>query len=55
MAHALERPRELQAATVKQRLAAVKVLARHCVQRVARPVEPLNGRELGRLFTAAEG
>ena len=42
---------QLQAATVNQRLAAVKGLARHCgrvvavagVQRVAQPVEPLNG------------
>ena len=55
--------RKLQAATVNQRLAAVKALARHCgrslavpnVKRVAQPVEPLNGRELGRLFAVAEG
>jgi len=55
--------RGLKAATVNQRLAAVKALARHCgrlvavkgVRRVEQPVEPLNGRELGRLFAVAEG
>jgi len=54
---------KLKAASVNQRLAAVKGLARHCgrrlevkgVKRVADPIEPLNGRELGRLFAAAEG
>ena len=54
--------RGLQAATVNQRLAAVKALARHCgrvievkgVQRVARAVEPLSGRELGRLLAVVE-
>jgi integrase/recombinase XerC len=53
----------LQAATVNQRLAAVKGLARHVgrritvtgVQRVEQPVETLNGRELGRMFAAATG
>jgi site-specific recombinase XerD len=55
--------RQLQAATVNQRLSAVKSLARangrdltvRGVRRVPQPVEPLNGRELGRLFAAAEG
>jgi site-specific recombinase XerD len=55
--------RDMQAATVNQRLSAVKSLAAHCgrditvrgVRRVKEPIEPLNGRELGRLFAAAEG
>ncbi len=58
----LTRVRELKAATVNQRLAAVKALARHCgrtldikgVRRVEQPIEPLNGRELGRLLAVAE-
>lgn len=58
----LTKARELKAATVNQRLSAVKALARRCgrtldikgVRRVEQPIEPLNGRELGRLLAAAE-
>ncbi len=52
-----------KASTVNQRIAAIKGLSRHCgrmleikgIKRVEKPIEPLNGRELGRLFAVAEG
>jgi len=55
--------RNLKAATVNLRLSAVKGLARFCgrrlevrgVRQVRPPVEPLTGRELGRLLAAVEG
>lgn len=55
--------RNLKAASVNLRLSALKGLARFCgrrievrgVRRVEPPMEPLNGRELGRLLAAAEG
>ena len=55
--------RRLSAATVNQKLAALKGLARlhgrelrvKGMKRVIPPVEPLNGRELGRMLAAAEG
>ena len=55
--------RNLKAATVNLRLTAVRGLARSCgrritvrgVRQVQAPVEPLNGRELGRLLAAVEG
>ena len=54
--------RNLKAATVNLRLSALKGLARFCgrkltvrgVRKVEQPVEPLNGRELGRLVAAVE-
>ncbi len=61
--HFLANVRRLSASTVNQRLAALKGLARHHgrelrvkgMKRVPLPVEPLNGRELGRLIAAVEG
>ncbi len=55
--------RRLSAATVNQKLAALKGLARvhgrelrvKGMKRVIPPVEPLNGRELGRILAAVEG
>jgi site-specific recombinase XerD len=55
--------RKLAASTVNVRLSAVKGLARHHgrtletegVRQVEQPIEPLNGRELGRLVAAVEG
>ena len=55
--------RKLAASTVNVRLSAVKGLARHHgrtletegVRKVKQPIEPLNGRELGRLVAAVEG
>ncbi|HEY76683.1 MAG TPA: tyrosine-type recombinase/integrase [Thermoflexia bacterium] len=55
--------RNLKAATVNLRLSALKGLARFCgrrltvrgVRKVEQPIEPLNGRELGRLIAAVEG
>jgi site-specific recombinase XerD len=55
--------RKLAASTVNVRLSAVKSLARHHgrtletegVRQVEQPIEPLNGRELGRLVAAVEG
>ena len=54
--------RNLKAATVNLRLSALKGLARFCgrkltirgVRKVEQPIEPLNGRELGRLLAAVE-
>ncbi len=61
--HFLANVRRLSAATVNQRLAALKGLARFHgrelrvkgMKKVLPPVEPLNGRELGRLLAAVEG
>jgi len=61
--HFLANVRRLSAATVNQRLAALKGLARFHgrdlrvkgLKKVLPPVEPLNGRELGRLLAAVEG
>ncbi len=61
--HHLATERRLAASTVNQRLAALKGLARHHgrelrvpgMKRVLPPVEPLNGRELGRLLAVAAG
>ncbi len=61
--HFLANVRRLSAATVNQRLAALKGLARFHgrelrvkgMKKVLPPVEPLNGRELGRLIAAVEG
>ncbi len=61
--HYLANVRRLSAATVNQRLAALKGLARFHgrelrvkgMKKVLPPVEPLNGRELGRLLAAVEG
>ena len=61
--HFLVNVRRLAASTVNMHLAALKGLARHHgrelrvkgMKRVAPPVEPLNGRELGRLLAAADG
>lgn len=55
--------RNLKAATVNVRLSALKGLARFCgrqlqvkgVRQVQAPIEPLTGRELGRLLAAIEG
>ncbi len=55
--------RRLSASTVNQKLAALKGLARFHgrelrvkgMKRVIPPVEPLNGRELGRMLAAVEG
>ena len=54
--------RKLRAATVNQRLSALKGLARFCgrqlqvpgIRRVQPPIEPLTGRELSRLFAVVE-
>ncbi|MEE8391961.1 MAG: hypothetical protein V3S14_14345 [Anaerolineae bacterium] len=54
--------RNLKAATVNTRLAAVKSLARFCgrdlrvkgIGRVEAPIVPLTGHELGRLFATVE-
>ncbi len=61
--HFLANVRRLSASTVNQRLAALKGLARfhgrdlrvRGMKKVLPPVEPLNGRELGRLLAAVEG
>ncbi len=61
--HFLANVRRLSAATVNQRLAALKGLSRFYgrelrvkgMKKVLPPVEPLNGRELGRLLAAVEG
>ncbi len=61
--HFLANVRRLSASTVNQRLAALKGLARFHgrelrvkgMKKVLPPVEPLNGRELGRLIAAVEG
>ena len=61
--HYLVNVRRLAASTVNMHLAALKGLARHHgrelrvkgMKRVPPPVEPLNGRELGRLLAAADG
>jgi site-specific recombinase XerD len=55
--------KRFSAATVNQRLAALRGLARHQgrplsvkgVKRVTPPVEPLNGREIGRLLAVLDG
>ena len=55
--------KQASAATVNQRLAALRGLARHCgqmlvvkgMQKVTPPLEPLSGRELGRLLAALAG
>jgi site-specific recombinase XerD len=55
--------RNLKAATVNLRLSALKSLVRHYgrrievqgMRKVQAPVDPLNGRELGRLLAALEG
>lgn len=55
--------KQFSAATVNQRLAALRGLARHQgrplsvkgVKRVTPPVEPLNGREIGRLLAVLDG
>lgn len=55
--------RKLAASTVNVRLSAVKSLVRHCgrtletrgMRKVEQPLEPLTGRELGRLVAAIEG
>ena len=61
--HFLANLRRLSATTVNQRLTALKGLVRFHgrelrvkgMKRVPPPVEPLNGRELGRLIAAVEG
>ena len=61
--HFLANVRRLSASTVNQRLAALKGLARFHgrelrvkgMKKVPPPVEPLNGRELGRLIAAVAG
>jgi integrase len=55
--------KRLSAATVNQRLAALRGLARHHgrtlnlkgMKKVEPPVEPLNGREIGRLLAVLNG
>ena len=55
--------KELKAATVNLNLVALRGLVRHCgrrlrienVRKVQSPIEPLDGRELGRLIAAVEG